>query len=87
MLFFPLADFTWPEWIPYLGGEYFLFFSPVFNIADSSIFLGVISILIFQKKFFKENETTIAEEHQQPASSIDPPSLPTTDLQPPISNL
>ncbi len=53
MLFFPLFEFVWPEWIPYVGGEYFLFFSPVFNIADSSIFIGVATILIMQKKFFK----------------------------------
>jgi signal peptidase II len=38
-----------------VGGEYFLFFSPVFNIADSSIFIGVATILIFQKRFFKES--------------------------------
>ena len=87
MLFFPIADFTWPQWFPYLGGDYFLFFSPVFNIADSSIFLGVISILIFQKRFFKENENIVAEENQDQQPSIDPPSLPATDLQPPISNL
>ena len=54
MLFFPLFDFVWPHWVPYLGGEEFLFFSPVFNIADSSIFVGVATILIFQKKFFPE---------------------------------
>jgi signal peptidase II len=54
MLFFPLFKYTWPEWIPGLGGEELLFFSPVFNIADSSIFVGVTSILIFQKRFFKE---------------------------------
>ena len=87
MLFFPIADFTWPEWFPYLGGDYFLFFSPVFNIADSSIFLGVISILIFQKRFFKENENIIVEENQHPASSIDPPSLSAGDLHPPTSNI
>jgi len=52
MLFFPLLEFSWPEWVPGVGGEYFLFFSPVFNIADSSIFIGVASILIFQKRFF-----------------------------------
>lgn len=56
MLFFPIFDFTWPEWMPMVGGEYFLFFSPVFNIADSSIFIGVVTILIFQKKFFKEEQ-------------------------------
>jgi len=87
MLFFPLADFTWPDWIPYLGGDYFLFFSPVFNIADSSIFLGVISILIFQKKFFAENEPATIEETQQPESTIDPPSLSATDIQPPSSTI
>lgn len=55
MLFFPIFDFYWPDWVPGVGGEYFLFFSPVFNIADSSIFVGVVSILIFQKRFFSEN--------------------------------
>jgi len=54
MLFFPVFDFYWPEWMPGLGGEYFLFFSPVFNIADSSIFIGVLTILLFQKRFFPE---------------------------------
>jgi signal peptidase II len=54
MLFFPLFDYTWPDWVPYVGGEYFLFFSPVFNIADSSIFMGVVIILIFQRRFFGE---------------------------------
>ena len=54
MLFFPLFEFTWPEWVPGVGGEYFLFFSPVFNIADSAIFIGVVSILIFQRRFFKD---------------------------------
>ena len=55
MLFFPIFDFMLPEWVPMVGGEYFLFFSPVFNIADSSIFIGVATILIFQKRFFKES--------------------------------
>jgi signal peptidase II len=54
MLFFPIFEFYWPQWVPVLGGEDFLFFSPVFNIADSAIFLGVVFILIYQKKFFKD---------------------------------
>lgn len=61
MLFFPIFDFHWPNWVPFVGGEYFLFFSPVFNIADSSIFVGVTSILIFQKRFFKENASESEE--------------------------
>lgn len=52
MLFFPLFEFEWPTWIPKIGGDTFLFFSPVFNVADSSIFVGVVIILIFQQRFF-----------------------------------
>jgi len=59
MLYFPIFYFYWPEWMPFKGGDYFEFFSPVFNIADSSIFLGVVSILIFQKRFFKEKESEV----------------------------
>lgn len=54
MLYFPLFDFYWPEWVPFKGGQYFEFFSPVFNIADSSIFIGVVTILFSQKRFFSE---------------------------------
>lgn len=56
MLFFPIVEFSWPDWAPMVGGDYFLFFSPVFNIADSSIFIGVVSILIFQRRFFPHVE-------------------------------
>src|SRR5690349_13925340 len=55
MLFFPLFDYTWPSWVPGVGNDYFLFFSPVFNVADSSIFLGVVIILLFQRRFFGEH--------------------------------
>ncbi|MBP6455260.1 MAG: lipoprotein signal peptidase [Chitinophagaceae bacterium] len=53
MLYFPMWESVFPSWLPFVGGQPFLFFSPVFNIADSVIFLGVVSILIFQKKFLK----------------------------------
>jgi signal peptidase II len=71
MLFFPIFNFTWPEWFPFLGGQDFLFFSPVFNIADSSIFIGVASILIFQKRFFKEKEVNPNE----PSKTMDESTL------------
>ena len=70
MLFFPLFDGYYPDWIPSLGGDYFLFFSPVFNVADSSIFIGVSIILIMQKKFFvtdkksSEVEGEVAEDRE-----------------------
>lgn len=63
MLFFPLFEFYWPQWVPVVGGNYFMFFSPVFNIADSSIFLGVAAILLFQRKFFKEKEVGLPDEN------------------------
>jgi signal peptidase II len=43
-----------PGWVPFWGGERFTFFSPIFNIADASISVGVIAILLFQKRFFKK---------------------------------
>jgi signal peptidase II len=73
MLYFPIFDFVWPEWVPGVGGDYFEFFSPVFNIADSSIFMGVAIILIMQKRFFKEKEQPVAhtEEIPLPCASED----------------
>ncbi|WP_462317704.1 lipoprotein signal peptidase [Marinilabilia sp.] len=54
MFYFPLFSGVYPDWLPFLGGQEFIFFRPVFNIADSSITMGILSILIFQKHFFKE---------------------------------
>lgn len=76
MLFFPLFDFVWPNWVPYFGGSDFLFFSPVFNIADSSIFVGVATILIYQKRFFPEahkyeSVEKTPESSKQSDSSVD----------------
>lgn len=52
MLYFPLYGGTLPQWIPFWGGEYFTFFDPVFNIADSAISVGVSLLLLFNKKAF-----------------------------------
>ena len=52
MLYFPLFRFNWPEFVPWVGGNSFLFFQPVFNVADSAITIGVLLILLFQKKVF-----------------------------------
>lgn len=69
MLFFPLFEFHWPSWVPGVAGESFLFFSPVFNIADSSIFIGVTMILIFQKRYFAEpDEVPAAEVTAEPTA-------------------
>lgn len=55
MLYFPLIEAHWPGWVPFAGGKEFVFFSPVFNLADASISTGIIAIFIFQKRFFKSN--------------------------------
>lgn len=55
MLYFPLiTNAHFPSWMPFWGGEEFEFFRPVFNIADASISIGVIAILLFQNKYFKK---------------------------------
>ena len=54
MLYFPVIKGNYPGWFPWNAGGNFIFFRPVFNMADSSITIGVASILIFQKRFFKE---------------------------------
>lgn len=66
MLYFPLIEGNFPSWFPVWGGEEFLFFRPVFNIADSAITVGVFLILIFQKRYFKEEH----KEKDTPHSEI-----------------
>ena len=50
MFYFPLIVTTWPEWVPTVGGEPYVFFSPIFNFADASISVGVILLLLFYRR-------------------------------------
>jgi signal peptidase II len=61
MLYFPMFKGHFPSWAPFIGGDEFEFFSPIFNIADASISTGVITLLIFQKRFFNRHMPN--EEH------------------------
>ena len=57
MLYFPIIrDAHYPKWVPFVGGDEFEFFRPVFNIADAAISTGVIVILVFQNRFFKKHQ-------------------------------
>jgi signal peptidase II len=61
MLYFPMVHSKVPGWVPFVGGNDFEFFSPIFNIADASISVGVITLLIFQKRFFRKHHHS--EDH------------------------
>jgi signal peptidase II len=54
MLYFPIFNGNLPNWVPIFGGDYFVFFRPIFNIADTAISVGVGLIIVFQKRIFKE---------------------------------
>ena len=50
MFYFPLIETDWPSWMPFVGGDHFIFFSPIFNFADSSISVGVVLLLLFYRE-------------------------------------
>ena len=58
MLYFPIISGVLPEWIPVFGGQSFEFFSPIFNIADAAISVGVITLLLFQKRLLERSDDT-----------------------------
>lgn len=66
MLYFPLIDTTWPDWVPSVGGNRFRFFEPVFNIADTAISTGVGILIVFNKKAFPkqaEKKEEVADQN------------------------
>jgi signal peptidase II len=72
MFYFPIiTGTTWPAWVPVWGGQDFEFFRPVFNLADASISLGVITILIFQKRFFRQHNHIKTHQTIETNSTLD----------------
>ena len=65
MFYFPLLTGVFPNWVPGWGGQEFVFFRPVFNLADASISVGVIAILIFQKHYFKREVPEISQPNSE----------------------
>lgn len=75
MLYFPLIDGNWPEWMPFVGGDYFSFFRPVFNVADSFISLGIFFMVLFERSFLfgsepEKTEQTKKEEAVSESASV-----------------
>jgi signal peptidase II len=62
MFYFPLIVTTWPDWVPWVGGNPYVFFSPIFNFADSSISVGVVLLLLFYRK--EISEITLKSKHE-----------------------
>lgn len=62
MFYFPMFEGFFPEWMPIWGGEHFQFFRPVFNVADASITVGVLSLLIFFRSFFSSQADEVLIE-------------------------
>jgi signal peptidase II len=70
MLYFPIYEGYLPKWIPFKGGDYFVFFRPIFNIADAAISVGVISILVFQRRFFGKQHEKNTKQSSDSASEV-----------------
>jgi len=68
MFYFPLTTLHFPEWVPYLGGSQYRFFSYIFNVADAAITVGVFCILVFQRRFLQQG-------FKQPAAQGNDPSI------------
>lgn len=74
MFYFPMFEGFFPEWLPLWGGEHFLFFRPVFNVADAAITVGVLSLLLFFRSFFSTQADQVLMENGDSAEG-DSPSL------------
>lgn len=80
MLYFPLMDTTWPDWMPFVGGKNFRFFEPVFNIADTAISTGVGILLVFNKRAFgKNDEENTDEVGVETSETFEQPQEPTKE--------
>lgn len=79
MFYFPVYETILPYWVPFRGGEPFVFFGPVFNIADVAISWGVIQILLFHKRYFPNNTPV------EPAVTTSIPSVNPPNQSPPQS--
>lgn len=82
MFYFPILEGNYPQWLPFLGGDHFIFFRPVFNVADSAITTGVLSLLIFQRQFFntpKEKTEDNKDEVKEGVSPEPSANIPAAD--------
>ncbi|MBP9882250.1 MAG: lipoprotein signal peptidase [Chitinophagales bacterium] len=72
MFYFPLYEGFIPPWVPIWGGEFLIFFRPIFNVADASITTGVFLIILFQKQFFKQPDKQVKAIPEDKTDGITP---------------
>ena len=70
MLYFPLFSFYWPNWVPIVGGQHYEFFQYIFNIADSSICIGVFLLIFFYSKDFNDALLLLKNKNNQESQKI-----------------
>ena len=62
MFYFPIRDTYWPQWMPFIGGNHFIFFSPIFNFADAAISCGTIAMFIFYSKYLSDSYSQLIKK-------------------------
>ncbi len=65
MFYFPLVEWNWPNWLPFVGGEHFIFFQPIFNFADAALSVGVIVLILFYSKFFYDDSLKVTKDSEE----------------------
>ncbi|MGN1237760.1 MAG: signal peptidase II, partial [Muribaculaceae bacterium] len=64
MLYFPLVEWNWPDWMPWVGGNHFVFFQPIFNIADAALSVGVIVLILFYSRHLSGNALKMTSDNE-----------------------
>ena len=68
MFYFPLIVCDWPQWVPFVGGNHFVFFSPVFNFADACISVGIVVLFLFYRNDLEFKKESVADEENESSS-------------------
>lgn len=66
MFYFPLCEWDWPQWMPWIGGGHFVFFQPIFNVADASLSVSVIVLILFYARYLAAKPTSETDEDAAP---------------------
>ena len=81
MLYFPLCEWNWPQWMPWIGGHHFVFFQPIFNIADAALSVSVIVLILFYARYL----ATVTDRGEK-GTSPDEPEDTVTEENPDITD-